>query len=65
MAKNVLSMNGQIGVGKQLNETLQFWNLDSIGIKPTESSPSTNPSEAMVLKTFREQLDPALQMQVH
>ena len=41
MAKNVLC----------LNETLQkFWNLESIGMKPTENSPSTNLSKAMVLK---------------
>lgn len=50
-----VSMNVQIGVEEQLNETLQkFWNLESIGIKPTESPPSTNPSEAMVLKKLRD-----------
>ena len=52
-----MSMNVQISVEEQLNETIKkFWNLESIGIKPTESSPSTNPSEAMVLKTFRDTL---------
>lgn len=50
-------MNVQIGVEEQLNETLQkFWNLESIGIKPTESSLSTNLSEAMVLEKFRNTL---------
>lgn len=45
-----VSMNIQIRVVEQLNETLQrFWNLESIGIKPTESSTSMTPSEAMVL----------------
>ncbi|XP_068749048.1 uncharacterized protein [Montipora capricornis] len=52
-----VSVNIQIGIEEQLNETLQkFWNLESIGIKPTESPPSTNPSEAMVLKKFRDTL---------
>ena len=52
-----VSMNIQIGIEEQLNETPQkFWNLESIGIKPTESPPSTNPSEAMVLKKFRDTL---------
>ena len=49
--ESIVSMNVQNAVEGQLNETLQkFRNLESIVIKPTESSPSTNHSKAMVLK---------------
>ncbi|XP_068757681.1 uncharacterized protein [Montipora capricornis] len=52
-----VSMNIQIGIEEQLNEKLQkFWNLESIGIKPTESPASPNTSEAVVLKKFRDTL---------
>ena len=52
-----VSMNVQIGIEEQLNETLQkFWSLESIGIKPAESSCSTSHSEARVLKKFKDTL---------
>ena len=52
-----VSMNVQIGVEEQLNETLQkFWDLESIGVRPAESSVSTTHVEDMVLKKFKETL---------
>ena len=50
-------MNVQIGVEEQLNETLQrFWDLESIGITPAESSISTTHAEDVILKKFKETL---------
>lgn len=44
------SMNVQISVEEQLNETLQkFWDLESIGVRPAESSVSTTHVEDVVL----------------
>ena len=52
-----VSMNVQIGVEEQLNETLQrFWDLESIGIRPAESSISTTHAEDVILKKFNETL---------
>ena len=52
-----VSVNVQIGVGEQLNETLQkFWDLESIGIRPAESSISTTQAEDVILKKFKETL---------
>lgn len=43
-------MNVQISVEEQLNETLQkFWDLESIGVRPAESSVSTTHVEDVVL----------------
>ena len=43
-----VSMNVQISVEEQLNETLQkFWDLESIGIRPAED---------VILKKFKETL---------
>lgn len=48
-------MNVQIGVEEQLNETLQrFWDLESLGIRPAESSISTTHAEDVILKKFKE-----------
>ena len=52
-----VSMNVQIGTEEQLNETLQtFWDLESIGIRPAESSISTTHAEDVTLKKFKETL---------
>ena len=52
-----VSMNVQIGAEEQLNETLQkFWDLESIGIRPAESSISTTHAEDVTLKKFKETL---------
>jgi len=52
-----VSMNVQISVEEQLNETLQnFWDLESIGIRPAESSISTTHAEDVILKKFKETL---------
>ena len=52
-----VSMNVQISVEEQLNETLQkFWDLESIGVRPAESSISTTHAEGVVLKKFKETL---------
>ncbi|KAL9985156.1 hypothetical protein ACROYT_G007526 [Oculina patagonica] len=52
-----VSMNVQISVEEQLNETLQkFWDLESIGVRPAESSISTTHAEDVVLKKFKETL---------
>ena len=48
-----VSMNVQIGAEEQLNETLQkFWDLESIGVRPAESSVFT----LLTLKKFKETL---------
>ena len=52
-----VSMNVQIGAEEQLNETLQkLWDLESIGIRPAESSISTTHAEDVTLKKFKETL---------
>ena len=52
-----VSMNVQISVEEQLNETLQkFWDLESIGVRPAEGSISTTHAEDVVLKKFKETL---------
>ncbi|XP_078357270.1 uncharacterized protein LOC144642154 [Oculina patagonica] len=52
-----VSMNVQISVEEQLNETLQkFWDLESIGVRPAESSIFTTHAEDVVLKKFKETL---------
>ena len=52
-----VSMNVQIAVEEQLNKTLQkFWDLESIGITPAESSISTIHAEDVILKKFKETL---------
>lgn len=52
-----VSMNVQISVEEQLNETLQkFWDLESIGVRLAESSISTTHAEEVVLKKFKETL---------
>ena len=40
-----------------MNETLQkFWDLESIGIRPAESSISTTHAKDVILKKFKETL---------
>lgn len=52
-----VSMNVQISVEEQLNETLQkFWDLEFIGVRPAESSVSTTHVEDVVLRKFKETL---------
>ncbi|XP_022809825.1 uncharacterized protein LOC111346826 [Stylophora pistillata] len=52
-----VSMNVQISVEEQLNETLQkFLDLESIGVRPAESSVSTTNVEDVVLRKFKETL---------
>ncbi|KAL9956140.1 hypothetical protein ACROYT_G037576 [Oculina patagonica] len=52
-----VSRNVQINVEEQLNETLQkFWDLESVGVRPAESSISTTHAEDVVLKKFKETL---------
>ena len=52
-----VSLNVQIVVEEQLNEILQkFWDLESIGIRPAESSISSTHAEDVILKKFKETL---------
>ena len=45
-----VSMNVEISVEEQLNETLlKFWDLEFIGVKPAESSVSTTHVEDVVV----------------
>lgn len=52
-----VTMNVQDCGEEQLNDTLKkFWDLESIGLKPVETTASTNPLEATVLQNFKNTL---------
>ena len=51
-SKSTVSVNVQVLINDQLNETLQsFWNLESIGIK-SDDKPLSNKTEEIVLNNF-------------